>query len=364
MKVPLLVTLSFWLFALVAAKNVFEFTGLSQLENGIRSAKKGALIEFYAPWCGHCKNLLPVYEELGQTFEEDDDILIGKIDADTYGEVGKKYQIRGFPTLIWYPADGSDPEQYSHARDLDSLTQFVSEKTGVKKLKKNAFPSSVVELDSASFDKIVMDDTKDVLVEFYADWCGYCKRLAPTYEKLASVFKNEPNVEIAKVNGDIYADIGMKHQVASFPTIKLFQKGRKDKPDAYNGDRSLESLTDYLNEKTGTQRSADGSLLPSAGRITILDDFASEFVDSSRAAKEVVFEKVKQFTMENRTRWTQYYRNVFEKALKDESWVTKEAKRLSKILRRRSIALANADDFKARLNILRSFISSRNDDEL
>ncbi|WBW73500.1 ER protein disulfide isomerase Pdi2 [Schizosaccharomyces osmophilus] len=362
MKIPLLVTICLWLFALAAAKGVFEFTGLQQLEDGIRSAKKGALIEFYASWCGHCKTLAPIYEELGQAFDENKDILIGKVDADTYGEVGKKYQIRGFPTLIWFPHDGSDPIQYSHARDLDSLTQFVSEKTGVRKLKKNAVPSSVIELESASFDDIVMDDTKDVLVEFYADWCGYCKRLTPIYEKLAAVFKNEPNVKVAKINADVYADVGMKHQVASFPTIKLFQKGRKDEPDAYNGDRSLESLTDYLNEKTGSQRSIDGSLLPSAGRVPVLDEFASEFMDNSRAAREVVLEKVKQFTLENSSRWTQYYRNVFEKALKDENWVTKEAKRLSKILRQKSIALANADDFKARLNILRSFLSTSSDE--
>lgn len=355
MRLPLLSFVIFALFALAFASGVVELQSLNELENTIRASKKGALIEFYATWCGHCKSLAPVYEELGALFEDHNDVLIGKIDADTHSDVADKYHITGFPTLIWFPPDGSEPVQYSNARDVDSLTQFVSEKTGIKK-RKIVLPSNVVELDSLNFDKVVMDDKKDVLVEFYADWCGYCKRLAPTYETLGKVFKNEPNVEIVKINADVFADIGRLHEVASFPTIKFFPKDDKDKPELYEGDRSLESLIEYINKKSGTQRSPDGTLLSTAGRIPTFDEFAAEFLDMSNAAKEVVLEKVKQLALEDSSRWTKYYKKVFEKILNDENWVHKEAKRLSKLLRQKSIALASADDFKTRLNILNSFL--------
>lgn len=55
-------------------------------------------------------------------------------------------------------------------------------------------PTAVTVLTPDNFDKIVMDPTKDVLVEFYAPWCGHCKSLAPIYEKVAATYAGEPNV--------------------------------------------------------------------------------------------------------------------------------------------------------------------------
>jgi protein disulfide-isomerase A6 len=62
------------------------------------------------------------------------------------------------------------------------------------KVKSNAAPTALVDLDDDSFDKIVLDKSKDVFVEFYAPWCGHCKRLEPDYQKFADVFANENDV--------------------------------------------------------------------------------------------------------------------------------------------------------------------------
>ncbi len=49
-----------------------------------------------------------------------------------------------------------------------------------------------------NFEEIVNDEEKDVLIEFYAPWCGHCKSLAPKYEELGKKLKDDPNIVIAK----------------------------------------------------------------------------------------------------------------------------------------------------------------------
>lgn len=58
--------------------------------------------------------------------------------------------------------------------------------------------SPVVVVVGKSFHDIVLDETKDVLVKFYAPWCGHCKSLAPIFEKVAEKLKINPNIVIAK----------------------------------------------------------------------------------------------------------------------------------------------------------------------
>lgn len=86
---------------------------------------KDTLVEFYAPWCGHCKKLTPVYEELA-TKLKDEDVAIVKMDA-TANDVPPTYDVRGFPTLYWLPKDDkSNPKRYEGGREVDDFLKYIA----------------------------------------------------------------------------------------------------------------------------------------------------------------------------------------------------------------------------------------------
>jgi protein disulfide-isomerase A6 len=166
--------------SLLSLLSVVSATGSSVLDltpenfdKVVFESSKPALVEFFAPWCGHCKNLAPIYEELATTFAQaGDKVSIAKVDADEHKSLGKKFGVQGFPTLKWFDGKkGSAPEDYSSGRDLESLTSFVSEKTGVKAKGKKAAPSAVEMLTDRTFAAAIGGE-KDVMIAFTAPWCG------------------------------------------------------------------------------------------------------------------------------------------------------------------------------------------------
>lgn len=132
---------------------------------------KPTLVEFFAPWCGHCKSLASVYEELAVAFSHSSEVQIAKVDADAERELGKRFNVQGFPTLKFFDGKSKEPQEYSSGRDIDSLVSFITEKTGVRSKRKAAPPSEIVYLTDSSFSKTIGGD-KHVLVAFTAPWCG------------------------------------------------------------------------------------------------------------------------------------------------------------------------------------------------
>jgi len=91
----------------------------------VNDPNKDVLIEFYAPWCGHCKNLEPIYKELGEKVKDVKDIVIAKMDA-TANDVPPTFKVEGFPTIYFAPMNNKDkPLKYSGARDVDSFVEYL-----------------------------------------------------------------------------------------------------------------------------------------------------------------------------------------------------------------------------------------------
>lgn len=94
-------------------------------EDIVMDRSKDVLVKYYAPWCGHCKALAPVWDDLAMAAKDMPDLVIAKFDA-TANEVAG-LEIRGYPTLKFYPKDNKDGVDYSAGRELDDFKTWLSE---------------------------------------------------------------------------------------------------------------------------------------------------------------------------------------------------------------------------------------------
>lgn len=81
---------------------------------------------------------------------------------------------------------------------------------------------AVVKLTAENFEQEVLKSDKPVLVDFYADWCGPCKRLAPLLEELKEI-------DVLKVNVDLFDSLSRSYGIMSIPTLILFENGKEIK---------------------------------------------------------------------------------------------------------------------------------------
>ena len=104
--------------------------------------------------------------------------------------------------------------------------------------------SDTVDLTSKTFEHLTQAatgaTTGDWFVMFYAPWCGHCKELMPTWDKVASELKGEVNV--AKVDVPLNRNLGTRFDIKGFPTLKLFSKGHIY---TFKGRRSFDELTEF-----------------------------------------------------------------------------------------------------------------------
>lgn len=108
--------------------------------------------------------------------------------------------------------------------------------------------SDVKVVKGTSFADIVLNNEKDVLVEFYAPWCGHCKKLEPIYDELALKLKAQENIVIAKMDMTANEIDVAGVDVKGFPTLFFFPGNTKPAAKAYDGGRDLDSFLKYLSE--------------------------------------------------------------------------------------------------------------------
>ncbi|KAI5304035.1 protein disulfide-isomerase precursor, partial [Ascosphaera atra] len=145
-----------------------------------------------------------------------------------------------------------DQEKKITEKDIASFVKDVLDGKVAPDVKSEPIPEKqegpVTVVVAKNYDEVVINNDKDVLVEFYAPWCGHCKALAPKYEELAALYADKgltDKVTIAKVDAtanDVPEDI------SGFPTIKLFPAGAKDEPVDFANKRTVEHLAAFVRD--------------------------------------------------------------------------------------------------------------------
>ncbi|GJQ09666.1 hypothetical protein GpartN1_g1457.t1 [Galdieria partita] len=359
------------LFLVCTCSKALYYPDLDEKEfDRVIDGSKPALVEFYAPWCGHCKNLAPEYERLGEAAKNVKDVIVAQVDADKHSNLAKRFGVQGFPTIKWFhkKVDKASSEDFSGSRTAESLADFIHQKLGrtnIIRLPKEEV--HVVELSPENFDRIVLDPTKNVLVEFYAPWCGHCKALKPHYEKVARTFKDSSEVIIAALDADANRDIAQRFGISGFPTIKFFPATEKKDVVEYDSGRSAADFVRFINKHVGTDLDVGGMPSADASRIKALETPVREFVK----AKGRNFAKAKQAVEEvisrdpslkgQLKRNAKYYLKVMEKyAQNGEEYIVKEVQRLENMLKNEdgNITDSKRANFLRRLHILKSFLSN------
>ncbi|KAJ5475039.1 Protein disulfide-isomerase [Penicillium diatomitis] len=196
------------------------------------------------------------------------EINIVTLDAKAFGAHAGNLNLEPekFPAFAIQQTDKNAKYPYDQTKKIDAkeIGKFIKDVLAGKiepSIKSEPIPEgkdgSVTIIVGKNYQEVVMDDEKDVLVEFYAPWCGHCKALAPKYEELAALYANNDELKDKIVVAKVDATANdVPDSITGFPTIKLFPAGKKEEAVEYAGDRTVEDLVKFIKENGKYQ--ADG----------------------------------------------------------------------------------------------------------
>merc|ERR1711963_120243 len=182
------------------------------------------LVEFYAPWCGHCKALAPEYAKAaGILAEKDSPIKLGKVDATQEGPLAEKFEVRGYPTFKFFR--NGKPMEYNGGRTADTIISWVEKKTG-------PVAATLADVDAA---KKFVEDNELAVIGFFAEAEGAA---AKAFLEVAGAMDD---LKFAIGNADIAAE----HKVSG-DAIVLFKKFDEGRNDLTEGLTDVDGVTKFI----------------------------------------------------------------------------------------------------------------------
>ncbi len=206
--------------------------------NDVIAENSKFLVEFYAPWCGHCKKLAPEYAAAAQVLAaQDPKIYIGKVDATVHANLAQKFGVQGYPTLKWFV--NGEPQEYQGGRTKDEIVNWINKKSGP--------PSKSV--DSEGLDKAI--ENNKITVAFF----GAAGEEYTAFEKAAGTDDKRAYVHTTSEAA------ATAHGVTG-PKVVLFRKFEEPKV-TFSGEWDSKKIAQWVEESS----------------VPTLIDFSDEFIE-------------------------------------------------------------------------------------
>jgi len=191
------------------------------------------LVEFYAPWCGHCKNLAPEWIKLAKTYQGI--IKVAAVNGDEDRELAGHFKVQGFPTIKLFPSkpvkkgDGfiKEPIDYNGARTAAAMAQFAL----------SHLPNFVTPVNDKNIDEFLSSTPELPKVLLFMNK----KETTPLYKGLAVDYHYALNLGQVK---DTDKAVVEKYKVDKYPTLLVVKQG--EEPVVYTGELKHETLFNFL----------------------------------------------------------------------------------------------------------------------
>merc|ERR1711937_232098 len=110
-----------------APSNIVELS-MDNFVEVVTDAKKHVVVMFYAPWCGHCKEFAPVYDEVAKNYA-DGEIVVAKLDSEAHAVFAKMYKVTSYPTIKVFSKKDKKGADFTGERNKEALIEFIDKET-------------------------------------------------------------------------------------------------------------------------------------------------------------------------------------------------------------------------------------------
>ncbi|KAL4225192.1 hypothetical protein ACF0H5_015883 [Mactra antiquata] len=246
----------------VYSTSIVELT----VDNFDSSIKENKCMLIYANKtdCEKCKLLYHKFLIAAQTFENDKNILFGRISDEMLLQA---FEVTSFPGILYYEYGSAVPKLYLGDITSAALTKLMSDavKTDFRKLDRQ----HSIKLTSSTFEEIMNTERQARLVMLHeADDIDEIE----LYEEIAETYDNENDIIIARINVDEERKLRKQYNAIVYPSFYWYPKGTHSKKKRYGGELNIPQMISFINKQCNFYRTKGGRLNPYAGLIKPLDD--------------------------------------------------------------------------------------------
>uniref|UniRef100_A0A672IME7 Thioredoxin domain-containing protein n=1 Tax=Salarias fasciatus TaxID=181472 RepID=A0A672IME7_SALFA len=214
------------------AKDVVHVETEKDFRKLLKKEERPVLMMFYAPWCGVCKRMQPIFQQAA-TETKGKYVLAGmNVHPAQFDGLKQEFSVKGYPTFCYFQKGRFLHHYENYGAGAADLVAWLKDpqppQPKTPEVPWAETDSAVFHLTDESFDGF-LEEQPAALVMFYAPWCGHCKKMKPEFDEAAEILNrgsDSPGV-LAALDATVHKAVGDRFKISGFPTLKYFQNGEE-----------------------------------------------------------------------------------------------------------------------------------------